>query len=94
MLELTNAVLSAERKGRITTADSTRGFALIEGLPITVDGYTSEKASSQTMFLARAYRLTTYDAAYLELSLREGISLATLDTDLIAACKQSGGTLA
>jgi predicted nucleic acid-binding protein len=32
--------------------------------------------------LARAHRLSVYDAAYLELAQREGLPLATLDADL------------
>jgi predicted nucleic acid-binding protein len=39
--------------------------------------------------LARAYKLSTYNAAYLELALREGLPLATLDKDLIKAAKKA-----
>lgn len=35
-----------------------------------------------TIALARDYRLTAYDAAYLDLARREQLSLATLDGDL------------
>jgi len=35
-----------------------------------------------TIALARDYRLTAYDAAYLDLAKREQLSLATLDDDL------------
>jgi predicted nucleic acid-binding protein len=35
-----------------------------------------------------------YDAACLELSLREGIPLATLDNDLVRALAETGGTRA
>jgi predicted nucleic acid-binding protein len=37
--------------------------------------------------LARRHRLTFYDAAYLELAKREGLTLATFDNELIAAAK-------
>jgi predicted nucleic acid-binding protein len=37
------------------------------------------------MSLARRYRLTVYDAAYLELAQRQGVPLATLDGALAAA---------
>jgi predicted nucleic acid-binding protein len=41
------------------------------------------------MPLVRRYRLTAYDAAYLELALRRGLALATFDTDLIAAAQDA-----
>lgn len=44
----------------------------------------------ETLSLARAHRLTTYDAAYLELAVREGLPLATQDTDLKRAAKEIG----
>jgi predicted nucleic acid-binding protein len=40
--------------------------------------------------VALAYRLTSYDAAYLELAIRLQLPLATLDTELIRACKTAG----
>lgn len=43
-----------------------------------------------TLSLAQAHGLTVYDAAYLELSQREGLPLASLDSDLVAAAKKSG----
>jgi len=46
-----------------------------------------------TVPLARQYKLTVYDAAYLELALREVIPLATVDNRLADACKAAGGTL-
>jgi predicted nucleic acid-binding protein len=42
------------------------------------------------MTLARRHKLTAYDAAYLELALREGLALATLDAALIQAAKAEG----
>jgi predicted nucleic acid-binding protein len=45
------------------------------------------------MALARRHRLTVYDAAYLELALREHLPLATLDASLAAAARQEGVTI-
>ena len=45
------------------------------------------------MSLARKYQLTVYDAAYLELSLRAGIALATLDAQLEHAARAEGVAL-
>jgi predicted nucleic acid-binding protein len=45
---------------------------------------------SDTLQLARRYKLSAYDASYLELALRRGIPLATLDEDLQKAAKKAG----
>ncbi|RME56867.1 VapC toxin family PIN domain ribonuclease, partial [Candidatus Parcubacteria bacterium] len=39
----------------------------------------------EILMLAREHRLTTYDASYLDLAMREGVSLATQDAELIRA---------
>ncbi|HMD84873.1 MAG TPA: type II toxin-antitoxin system VapC family toxin [Terriglobia bacterium] len=44
--------------------------------------------------MAEQYGLTVYDAAYLELAMREGIPLMTLDKDLRKAAGASGVPLA
>lgn len=44
----------------------------------------------ETLWLARAERLTTYDAAYLELAMRLGMPLATKDEALAAAARRLG----
>jgi predicted nucleic acid-binding protein len=62
----------------------------LEGLPIRVDPESSRRISSDVHQLAVSYRLTSYDAAYLELALRRALLLATLDNELIAACRQVG----
>jgi predicted nucleic acid-binding protein len=41
-------------------------------------------------FLSRKHRLTAYDAAYLELALKNGLALATLDEALLRECKNAG----
>ena len=60
---------------------------------ITVDLSTAERALGDTLQLARRFKLSSYDASYLELALREGLPLATLDADLRNAMKQTGGAL-
>jgi predicted nucleic acid-binding protein len=51
-------------------------------LPIQVDVETDRHAWGNTLRLAEAYKLTLYDAAYLELAVRRNLTLATLDEDL------------
>lgn len=91
-LEVGNALLHAEKRGRIMAADVANRLGLIDALPIAVDHQTSERAWREILFLARSEGLTTYDAAYLELALRRGASLGTLDTDLAKAARDHGLT--
>jgi predicted nucleic acid-binding protein len=58
-----------------------------------VDDQTTERAWQKTLDLAMQYGLSTYDAAYLELALRRGVPLATLDSALIAAARTCGVAL-
>jgi len=90
LLEVSNGLLMAERRGRTTGADTARATQLLEGLPIDVDRRTAERAMDATVALARTHRLTVYDAAYLELCTREAAALATVDQDLLDACKACG----
>ncbi len=81
-LEVANVLAISERKGRTNQAKITQFLQLLNDLPITVDTKTGEKAFTDVLTLARTNRLTSYDAAYLELALREGLPLATLDERL------------
>lgn len=90
-LEVTNALLMAERRRRTTPADTARALALLGALPIQIDHRTSETATVATLSIARSYALTVYDAAYLELCIREGLPLATIDSKLATAIVSAGG---
>ena len=57
---------------------------------IEVDAATFTQARTGILQLARRYNLSAYDASYLELSLRRGLPLATLDEDLQRAAKKAG----
>lgn len=83
-LEVTNALVMGERRGRSTPAQAAAWLAMLRQLPIHVDAETESRAWTDTLHLARAHRLTTYDASYLELALRLGAALATLDAKLKA----------
>jgi predicted nucleic acid-binding protein len=90
LLELSNGLVVAERRGRLTRADSTRFLLLIRQLPIRIDQTSTLDLGVSVMDLARAYELSAYDAAYLELALRLGRPLATLDVRLRAAAERAG----
>jgi predicted nucleic acid-binding protein len=81
-LEVANALLVGERRKRTTEAKVTQFLGLLRALPITIDDETAIRAQHETLQLARAHNLSMYDGAYLELALRRGLPLATLDTRL------------
>ena len=89
-LEVANVIARAEAKGWVTEARSGAFLEMLEGVDIEVDTATFQHAMSDTLQLARRYKLSAYDASYLELALRQGIPLATLDEDLQKAAKKSG----
>jgi len=89
-LEVANAVLMGERRQRSTEAQAARWLTYLGFLPIVVDDHTNARAWGEVLSLARAHRLSTYDAAYLELALRRGLPLATLDDKLKAAASAVG----
>jgi predicted nucleic acid-binding protein len=88
-LEAANVLLAAEKNGNIDAGTAEAFIAHLDSLPFQVDSLTAQQAFNRTLALARAYKLSTYDAAYLELALREGLPLATLDKDLIKAAKKA-----
>ena len=65
----------------------------LEALPITVDPDSAQHLWIKTTALAHRHRLTAYDAVYLELVLRTGLPLASLDTALCEACRAEGGAV-
>jgi predicted nucleic acid-binding protein len=89
-LEVANVIARAEAKGLVTEARSGAFLEMLEGVDIEVDAATSAHALSDTLQLARRYKLSSYDASYLELALRLGVPLATLDEDLQKAAKKAG----
>ena len=92
-LEVANVLTQAERRGRMTAADLSARVVLLEALPIVVDDATASRALHETLALARAEELTTYDAAYLELAMRYGLPLATLDAALRRSAARLGVSL-
>jgi len=87
---LSNVLLQAERRGRISTGDVTMRLDLIAQLPILTDQETTIRAWREILTLARAASLTTYDATYLELAMRRGLPLLTKDNELVRAAKRLG----
>lgn len=88
--ELANALVVAQRRGRLTEADAAEVARLCGSLPISTDAYLEASTVWRLEALAQRYALSAYDAAYLELAERRGLGLATLDSRLSAAAKQAG----
>lgn len=89
-LEVANALLVAQRRRRLTEKDVERALQDLDALPIQVDQQTHQQALKATLSLANKYKLSSYDAAYLELARRTRLPLATLDTKLRSACRAAG----
>ncbi len=87
-LEVANGLQAAMRRGRIDAAYRDAAIADLRALAIVVGPETDNRAWSDTLRLATRFRLTLYDAAYLELAGRSGLPLASLDQDLRDAANE------
>jgi predicted nucleic acid-binding protein len=90
ILEVANGLLIAERRGRLTEADTVKVHGILANLRIDLAEATLELGLASILPIARAQELTAYDATYLELAMREGLPLATLDDELRAAAERVG----
>ena len=88
--EVTNAVAVARRRARMTPADGDRLLHLLSLLPLRTDAGVGQSSMAPIGNIARANRLSAYDAAYLELAARRGLGLATLDERLASAARGMG----
>ncbi len=84
-LEVVNVLLVAEHRQRLSQTASVRFLALLSKLPIVVEQGQPEKRMGELLALGRSNQLSSYDASYLELAMRQGVPIATLDQKLMAA---------
>ena len=89
-LEVGNALLVAERRGRLNQAATVQFLALLWQLPIVVEPERPERLLGEIVSLAREQGLSTYDATYLHLAMRQGSPLATTDEVLRQAATRAG----
>jgi predicted nucleic acid-binding protein len=89
-LEVGNALAMAERRNRIQPTVTDAFIQLLRRMQLVEDDEAPDRAFDEILSLARSHQLTVYDAAYLDLSLRHGLPLASLDEDLRAAASQLG----
>lgn len=85
--EITNVMWVAEQRSRNTREQTNSAIAMLQALPIIIDSKPVNETITATLNLARQYNLAAYDAAYLELAVREGLILATIDEKLANAAR-------
>ena len=93
-LEVANALLVGERRSRLTEAETFRFLDVLERLAIVMDESPPNHLMDDVLSIGRQYALSSYDACYLELALRKGVPLATLDERLRATAIQVGLSIA
>jgi predicted nucleic acid-binding protein len=91
--EASNVLAREQNKGTSSAPKVDAFLGVLKALNINLDVQSVGRVLADVHRLAVAYRLTSYDAAYLEVALRLQIPLATLDQELIAACGLAGVTV-
>jgi predicted nucleic acid-binding protein len=89
-LEIANALLVGMRRRRLNTAEASRYLELLGALEIEIEPPHSVSSLAALTALAQAHGLSAYDASYLELALRRGLPLATVDEALTRAARAAG----
>ncbi|MCY4563448.1 MAG: type II toxin-antitoxin system VapC family toxin [Gammaproteobacteria bacterium] len=85
--ELRNALIVNEKRGRLSAEDTRATLADLDEMNITAD---SRHDTPTVLGLARRHELSVYDTVYLEVALRRGLPLASLDRRLSQAATASG----
>lgn len=88
--ELRNILIVSERRGRLPEGTAEIHLAAVAEFGVALDAAPEE---ATVLGLARAHKLTVYDALYLELALRRAASLATIDGPLAKAAAARGVAL-
>lgn len=88
--EVANALLRAERHQRVARAETTAFLNRLQALAILVEQETPGRAFREILSLGREHNLSAYDAAYLDLAMRQGLPLATSDQPLAKLASRLG----
>jgi predicted nucleic acid-binding protein len=89
-LEVANVLRTLVVRGRASNDFADEVLRALSAFPIAIDPETDQRAWTETLLLSRDLGLTLYDAAYLELAIRQGAVLATLDKPLASAALRCG----
>ncbi|MGO9404205.1 MAG: type II toxin-antitoxin system VapC family toxin [Terriglobales bacterium] len=91
--EVLNALLAGEKRKRISK-ELVRSFLDdLATLPIVLEQFPAKVVFDRIQQLGREHGLTAYDAAYLDLAIDTGLPLATLDEELVRACRKARARL-
>jgi predicted nucleic acid-binding protein len=89
LYEVSNGLVMAHRRKRVSMEDINEIIGSIRALPITVDPSDSATVLGLPT-LALKHQLTVYDTAYLELAIRSKLPIATKDNALKRAMASCG----
>lgn len=90
-LEIANGFVVAERRGILTSSDTADALRSLDVVIAQAIENSQDLVSMRRLLRsAREFRLTAYDAVYLETALRYQLPLATLDRQLLAAASKAG----
>jgi predicted nucleic acid-binding protein len=92
--EIVSGLYAAEGRGRIDSSAQNVFLERLRVLPIAIEHRPASWLGLQILPIARRFRISAHDAAYLELAIREGLPLATLDEELARAASEAGVVLA
>ena len=84
LYEVSNTLVVAHRRKRLGADELEVAFKDISSLSLVIDAVTPQ-SSARLGALALRHGLTCYDATYLDLGMRTGFPIATLDKALIRA---------
>lgn len=88
--EISNALVMAQRRRRVTEAGRLGLLELFGRLPLQTDTHLNPEVMWRVQALAQEHELSAYDAAYFELAVRKDLGLATLDQRLMTAARNAG----
>lgn len=90
-LEIANGLIVAERRGLHTLSDTAEALRNLDTvIAQAIESSQDNVSMRRSVQTAREFRLTAYDAVYLETALRQELPLATLDRQLAAAASKAG----
>jgi len=92
-LEVVNVILIRERRKMLSVAQGTQLIELLEDLDIEIIAEPSSRTLSSLADLARPRQLTSYDAVYLDLTMKLGLPLLSRDENLRSAATRVGAQL-
>jgi predicted nucleic acid-binding protein len=93
-LEVANVIAVSERRKLIRPAQSAAFLEELGQLPIRIEQASTDRAFASVLECARRYRLSAYDASYLDLAMRQSLPLSTVDSALRMAARAVGVVIA